>query len=327
MSDLIDLAVLEGMAHTATESSVLASNYADYGGQDLWMKLFCYTAPEAEAAIEAHFGDVEREVINDEQFERIRTFSDLKDHDKESFAYYLKRSDTTLARYLLQQAEGLDTKRRDKGQKYLVKLGRGLTAAFIQRLAGLAEPPGVSESETGETMAAVVDSKTKAALEEALPGLLQFVPISGPRKAEKSLSSCSIAPALGIDATLPQHRPTMSPSPGQDSYPVPYFFYGSLADPEKLSRVLEVKSKPVLSPAEIRGGRLMIWGEYFALVDGTEQDFVSGWVYVVESQAHEDKLRWYETGKYEVVRCEVWRGGKKGPGLTFRFCGKKEELA
>ncbi|KAF9741609.1 hypothetical protein PMIN01_01148 [Paraphaeosphaeria minitans] len=66
-----------------------------------------------------------------------------------------------------------------------------------------------------------------------------------------------------------------------------------------------------------------MWGLYPALVDGEEGDIVRGWAYLVESREHEDRLRFYETNKYEVVRCEIWIEGSRISGLAFRFCGKR----
>lgn len=148
-----------------------------------------------------------------------------------------------------------------------------------------------------------------------------IVPISPTLSAEKDLSEFSIAPTLGLDATIgtyPQHRPIIAPIPHQDEYLVPYFFYGTLADPEKLTDTLKLDGKPVLRNAEIWRGRLKIWGQYFALVDGSEKDFVPGFVYGVKSQKYEEVLRWYQTGKYEVIRCMIHTEGRRVPGLTFR---------
>jgi hypothetical protein len=50
------------------------------------------------------------------------------------------------------------------------------------------------------------------------------------------MSSSSMTPTLGINATLPQHR--LVSSPHQEQYPILYFFYGTLADPEQLCKVL-----------------------------------------------------------------------------------------
>ena len=52
-------------------------------------------------------------------------------------------------------------------------------------------------------------------------------------------------------------------------------------------------------------------------------------MYVVQSKEHEDELRMYEGGNYEVVRCkiEVEGGETMVDGLTFRFCGDVGALA
>ena len=77
---------------------------------------------------------------------------------------------------------------------------------------------------------------------------------------------------------------------------------------------------PVLKPACITGGMLMIWdGKYTALVDGTSR--VEGSAYLLVSSEHEDALRSYETDKYEVVRCAISIAGKEASGCTFRFVG------
>jgi hypothetical protein len=147
--------------------------------------------------------------------------------------------------------------------------------------------------------------------------------------AEKCLSSCSLAPTLGsdIEPTLPQFRAdtaTQTFYPTQDQYPVLYFFYGTLADPEFLARKLDLPDCPILEPATISGGTLRIWGgKYKALVDGPTTATVSGWAYEVACKDHEDQLRFYETDQYEVVRCDIrmQSTGETVKGLTFRFTG------
>ncbi|EOD52237.1 putative aig2-like protein [Neofusicoccum parvum UCRNP2] len=114
--------------------------------------------------------------------------------------------------------------------------------------------------------------------------------------AHKDLSPHSAHPTLGIDATLPQHRGP-GRRPHQDEYPVWYFFYGTLADPETLARLFDLaegEQRPVLKPAIIHGGRMEMWaGKYRALVDGAER--VEGWACRVQSREHEDALLVYET--------------------------------
>ncbi|GME27841.1 AIG2-like protein [Neofusicoccum parvum] len=114
--------------------------------------------------------------------------------------------------------------------------------------------------------------------------------------ARKDLSPNSAHPTLGIDATLPQHRGP-GRRPHQDEYPVWYFFYGTLAEPETLARLFDLaegEQRPVLKPAVIHDGRMEMWaGKYRALVDGAER--VEGWACRVQSREHEDALLVYET--------------------------------
>lgn len=141
--------------------------------------------------------------------------------------------------------------------------------------------------------------------------------------AAKELSKTSAFPTLGLDSTMTQYRPSSAddPSllPSQTQYPVWYFFYGTLADPEVLNRLLGVK--PEYKAASVRGGTLHTWGgKYKALVDCPGR-LVHGHAFLVQDQDQEEALRCYETDKYEVVRCEISMGDEDVRGLTFRFAG------
>jgi hypothetical protein len=50
---------------------------------------------------------------------------------------------------------------------------------------------------------------------------------------------------------------------------------------------------------------------------------VGGFAYLVRSAEEEEALRYYETDKYSVVRCEIEfvEGGEITKGLTFKFVG------
>jgi hypothetical protein len=88
--------------------------------------------------------------------------------------------------------------------------------------------------------------------------------------AEKASSdTSSIAPTLGIDATLPYHRLSTPPKPLQNEYPVPYFLYGTLTELQKLMEKLELDEKPVFKPTLVRRRKIRMCGEgkYRALVD------------------------------------------------------------
>lgn len=161
-----------------------------------------------------------------------------------------------------------------------------------------------------------------------------FVPIN---KARKSLSPFSAYPTLGLDTSLPHHRPqsTMCSGffPTQKQYPVWYFFYGTLANGSFLAELFcsPPESIPVLVPALIHGGKLRTWGgKYNALVDSPESQ-VLGWACEVMSQDQEDILGMYETAKYEVVRVDITldespRRTRVVQGCTFRFAGEEHEL-
>ncbi|THX80911.1 hypothetical protein D6D05_04352 [Aureobasidium pullulans] len=141
--------------------------------------------------------------------------------------------------------------------------------------------------------------------------------------APKDLQPSSASPTLGIkEPTLPQHRPDKSTDLIlQHQYPVYYFFYGTLAEPEILQRVLELGEQvPVLQKAYVKGAEIKMVGRYKALVDSEVEARVDGWAFLVESEEQELKLRVYETRMYEVIRCDIWLVGGGGvvKGLTFR---------
>jgi hypothetical protein len=147
-------------------------------------------------------------------------------------------------------------------------------------------------------------------------------------KAEKELSRNSLHPTLGIDATMPQHRHSANSEilPTQDQYPVWYFFYGTLADPLVLKRLLGLSDEPDYQPARVRGGTLTTWGgKYRALVDGpaTGPDpSVQGRAFLVKTRDQEEILCCYESDRYEVVRCNIeMEPTESVKGLTFRFPG------
>ena len=141
-------------------------------------------------------------------------------------------------------------------------------------------------------------------------------------------------PTLGVDTTLPQYRADSVDAkfvPTQNQYPVWYFFYGNLAIPDILSRRLGLSEKPVFTPATVMGGVIKKWrDQYNALLDsdGAETTCANGWAYLVETEEHEEALRFYETENYEIVRCTISMEGRPDAvkGLTFKFVGPSEHL-
>lgn len=76
-----------------------------------------------------------------------------------------------------------------------------------------------------------------------------------------------------------------------------------------------------MKEAWIRGGKLKSWGTYKALVDGIETDVVRGKAYLVKGEEEEDKLLFYETEAYDVVRCRILfpNGEQSIAGCAFRI--------
>ena len=178
--------------------------------------------------------------------------------------------------------------------------------------------------EEGDAKFCVVDSAAKCAIEgwlsrEQISYRPIFIRLS---KARKDFSYTSAYPTLEVDTTLPHHRlhGGVVFRPAQNEYPVWYFFYGTLGDPRVLSRVLDLAEEPALELASTVGGAVKTWaGKYRALVDGSDTARVKGWAYRVETEGIEDALRFYETEKYEVVRCIIEMNGGEIKGCTFRF--------
>lgn len=211
-----------------------------------------------------------------------------------------------------------------------MKLDGDLTPSTIweaTQLKAIPMAPIVEGSgEDGDARFCVVDSGVKDALLERFDGKRIKPTFVRDGTAAKNLSGVSVYPTLGIDTTLPQYRPSRRDGlcvPGQDDYPVCYFFYGTLADSAVLTRHLSLIVEPQFFQATVRGGVLKTWGgKYQALVDGPESERVRGSAYMVTSKEHEHALRLYETDKYEVVRCTIQFEGSAIQGCTFRFVGE-----
>lgn len=155
-------------------------------------------------------------------------------------------------------------------------------------------------------------------------------------RARKDLCGDSAYPTLGLDTTLPQNRPSppiadhQKPHTGNEDYPVWYLFYGTLADGDRLGRLLGPDHSVALILAWTIGGRLGTWAsKYNALVDDFGGGSVHGHGFLVPDKEAEDALRYNETGAYDVVRCEIHLETHGGvnmvKGLTFRFTGGNPE--
>lgn len=323
------LSVLEGMASNAEHVSS-----DEVTGEDVhrWSTLFGFSAVEAKDQIENYRADVFREGISNDLWADIAAEKEAAGWDREAYEYSL-----THLRYIKSSAP----RAASKGT-FLVKMEGPLTLETICTSAQLSGMPPVSygreDDGAEDTVFVTVDGPARDnIITWATANNSWFTPtIVKLAKANKALNAHNIGPALGIDATLPQHLPQdishANVKPQQNESPVFYFFYGTLANPEILTHHLDlpVTEPPVLYPATVRGGAIKNWGKYRALTDDFSPTTkpVSGYAYLVQTQANEDALRFYETDKYDVVRCEITFVESQDVvwGLTFRFAGEEGEL-
>ncbi|KAK5046790.1 hypothetical protein LTR84_007144 [Exophiala bonariae] len=323
MNDL--LSVLENMA-----GNVSVDDYENISMEDStrWQLLFDLTESVAIDQIKTYRLDSNRQRISDELWTSIKDDRKWTGFDKEACEFYLQ----------VQQKKEISTRRNDTETlgNFIFKLEGPLdTPIKLQEACELLEVPKVMNASTDDGEPATfceIDGETTTRIRKWVSqSHPEFSPtIVRLSMAPKELSHCRIAPTLSIESTLPQHflNEGQIPLPLQDQYPVWYFFYGTLEDPEVLVKHLVPDTQPVLISARIQGGRLRTWGgRYKALVDAPNSTAeVSGSAFLVQSAEQENSLRFYETDKYEVVRCTILLAGEAQPGLTFRWNGKPTEL-
>ncbi|KIW57829.1 hypothetical protein PV05_02386 [Exophiala xenobiotica] len=314
------LAELETMAVNVTEEEEMISD-ADVRR---WQNLFGLTRLESSKAIETYHGDYSRARIADEHWDAVKSEQEAKGHNRESYEYSLTQT---------RKGTKLFSTPVERGS-FIVQLAGPLdTAERIQEAAALSQVPPLAtgSGEDGEAQFCEIDGAAKFRLLAWLakhhgdfhPTIVRL------SKAKKDLCSHTQAPMLAMELTLPQHRPyhaSFEPTPLPDQYPVWYFFYGTLADPAVLSQHSNLDTSPSYIPAHVVGGRVRTWaGKYRALTDAPGEK-VDGSAFLVESRDQEDALRFYETDKYEVVRCHITMQTGVVCGLTFRFNGAEHEL-
>lgn len=289
-----------------------------------WQTLFTMGHEEAKDKIKRYREDIDRQRFSDELWHDIQASKEVQGHDRESCEYDLFRR--SRVKSAISPAPASHSSNILRG---LILGGPLNTPEHIQSIAGLTKPPTTTTAESSDPTTSSKFCYITAAEEHLiLQGLLNlnisyephFITIN---MASKDLQTTSASPTLGIkEPALPQHRPCKSTDLVlQDEYPVFYFFYGTLAEPEILARVLELGEQvPVLQKAYVKGAEVKMVGRYKALVDSEVEARVDGWAFLVESEEQELKLRVYETRMYEVVRCDVWLVGEGGvvKGLTFR---------
>ncbi|THW58800.1 hypothetical protein D6D19_10355 [Aureobasidium pullulans] len=289
-----------------------------------WQTLFTMGHEEARDKIQRYREDIDRQRFSDELWHDIQASKEVQGHDRESCEYDLFRR--SRVKSAIPPAPASHPSNILRG---LILGGPLATPEHIQSIAGLTKPPTTTTAESSDPATSSTFCYITAAEGHLiLQGLLNlnisyqpnFITIN---MASKDLQNTSASPTLGIqEPTLPQHRPEKSTDLVlQDEYPVYYFFYGTLAEPEILQRVLELGEQvPVLQKAYVKGAEIKMVGRYRALVDSEVEARVDGWAFLVESEEQELKLRVYETRMYEVVRCDVWLvgGDRVVKGLTFR---------
>ncbi|KAF2648825.1 hypothetical protein K491DRAFT_722217 [Lophiostoma macrostomum CBS 122681] len=220
---------------------------------------------------------------------------------------------------------------------YLVKLEGPLdNVRTVASVAGLASLPTIVSGEGNDGMAQFCRlDYTNVAKLEAWAAI--NCPVLHLTKIRISIEPKSNPlPVLGVEPTFPQHRSQSATTINAPViYPVWYFFYGTLADPELLIRLFGSpvhSALPTLVPALIRDGSIKIWGDkYKALVD-RPGGMVKGRACQVISQDQEEALRIYEGENYEVVSTSIvlnseGNDGECVNGHTFRFVGPPEQLS
>ncbi|KAL7973227.1 hypothetical protein HDV63DRAFT_368076 [Trichoderma sp. SZMC 28014] len=307
-----------------------------------WQALFGFSLNEATKAIQDWRADLSRLTISQSAWLLVKEVKTAEGYNKESYEYSLWRTQMAQKRSHTAKKNSVS---RDEKANYLVRLEHGpaSSADLAELMRCLPKNPKILtglDDEGNQTQFCLLSGSQKS---DFLNALFKARPCYEPTLirasvASKELSSTCLYPTLGIDSTLPQFRLDSSPvesdstadslsliRPAQNEYPVWYFFYGTLADPSILSRIigLDQEQSPIkYKRASVLRGRLRALNEkYLALEDADESSRVDGWAYQVRSQNEEDSLRVYETGVYEVVRCTIEFGNEtdvKVQGLTFR---------
>jgi hypothetical protein len=149
--------------------------------------------------------------------------------------------------------------------------------------------------------------------------------------ANKNLHETSRQPYVH-DATLPQHRLNEDevPRPLEDEYPVWYFLTGQIARPEKLQALWKLDKPPLKRSAHVHGLTTLLYGNDRATVESYKKnknwdmDQSVGAAYLVVDRLAEERLRYFKTNHFKVIRCKIalhpiYKHGRthEVSGLTF----------
>ncbi|KAI1354490.1 hypothetical protein F5Y01DRAFT_302496 [Xylaria sp. FL0043] len=284
-----------------------------------WQLLFGFDYAQSLHEIQNHRSNLSRLRVSDSHWNIVRAAKEAQGFNKEAYEYSCT----------FKSAKPPKTQATTPNQSYLIRLGGPIDSVKKVKLASqMKHDPPVYYGTDDDDMPAIFYKIDVAGRDNILAYLSEcesrfqptFIPYS---MAAKELSTTSAYPSLGVDITMPQHRPfsadIKSFVPSQNQYPVWYFFYGTLADPEVLGRLLGVE--PRYKDATVFGGALKTWGGKYKAMTDSPGAVVHGSAFLVRDQTQEEILRCYETGKYEVVRCEINTSDEKVKGLTFRVVG------
>lgn len=321
----MNLSDVEIWASAVGNSTYLEDDTIDQKDITRWQELFDLSPQDAEQCIREHRKDsLNRCHATDDHWETVR--DKYPGHDKESYEYLYLCTPKPQPRSKQGVVE-------DPYAEYILKLEGPLKLLWewpeeLRSVAGGLEVfEGEETTDEEKVDFVIVGEEVKEVIELYFEksGANYFWPMFIRYKvAPKKLSTFSRYPTLGIESTLSQYRLDDSEvvKPTRNEYPVWYFFYGTLAEPDRLTRLLSLDEQPQLEQAHIQRGVITSWGDgkYQALVDGDAEERVPGSAFSVRSKEDEDILRKYETDKFEVVRSDIFvEGGEMRKGLTFRF--------
>lgn len=247
-----------------------------------WQQLFNYSYVDAVDQIQQHRCDVTRQRVSDEHWSLVQAEMEDNGFDREAYEHQMQLGGAkpSQSSHVIGSQQNISS--LEENATFIFKLGGPLSGPKeIQIAASLTACPEIMSGfgQEGEAKFCCVGSAAKLAIQSWLSRQrINFQPtFINVSQARKDLSSVSLYPTLGIDVTLPQHRPdqhNVAFVPTQCQYPVWYFFYGTLADTVTLSRLLDLPkdNRPVLTSATISHGDIKLWGgKYKSLVDAQVQ--------------------------------------------------------
>jgi len=79
-------------------------------------------------------------------------------------------------------------------------------------------------------------------------------------------------------------------------------------------------------PARVESYKIMLWGQYPALVDGPNDSYVDSIAYVIKTEQQQKMLEHYETDVYRVEGIRITVKGEMVSGRTFMWADDHAEL-